>query len=107
VNEAECLLVFTTLPVGHDAAALATALVAKRLAACVSILGEVDSTYAWQGRIECSRERLILIKTQAGRWPALVEEIRGLHPYEVPEIIAVPITAGLPSYLRWVSDATI
>ena len=107
MSEAECLLVFTTVPLDHDAAAFAETLVAGRLAACVSVLGEVDSTYTWHGRVERSRERQILIKTTAARWPALVEAVCRLHPYEVPELVAAPVAAGLPAYVRWVSDATI
>ncbi len=107
MSEAECLVVFTTVPLDFDVAAFAQFLVSDRLAACVTVLGEVDSTYAWKGRVECSRERQILIKTAPARWPALVEAVRRQHPYEVPEIIAVPVTEGLPAYLRWVSGATI
>jgi periplasmic divalent cation tolerance protein len=107
VSEAACLLVFTTVPVALNVAAFAEALVSDRLAACVSVLGEADSTYAWNGRVERSRERQVLIKTTPARWPALVEAVCRLHPYEVPELIGVPVTEGLATYLRWVSDATI
>lgn len=107
MTETDCLLVFTTLPVDHDAATFATVLVSERLAACVNILGEVDSTYAWEGRVERSRERQVLIKTTAARWPALADRIGRLHPYQVPEIIALRIGDGLPAYLRWVSQSTI
>jgi periplasmic divalent cation tolerance protein len=107
VTESECLLVLTTLPADHDAGAFAAALVTERLAACVSVLGMTDSTYSWEGRVERSRERQVLIKTTAARWPALADRIGQLHPYEVPELVAVPICAGLPTYLRWVSQSTI
>ena len=107
MNQPEYLLVLTTLPADHDAGALATALVSERLAACVSVLGDMQSTYRWEGRVEQSAERQLLIKTTAARWPQLVERIRRLHPYDVPEIIAVPVHAGLPAYLRWVSEMTI
>ena len=107
MNQGEYLLVLTTLPADHDAEALAMALVSERLAACVSVLGDMQSTYWWEGRVERSPERQVLIKTTAARWPQLVERIGRLHPYGVPEIIAVPIHAGLPAYLRWVSEVTI
>ncbi len=107
MSETDCLVVFTTLPADHDAAPFAAALVSERLAACVSVLGEADSTYWWEGRVERSRERAVLIKTTAGRWPALAERISALHPYEVPELVAAPISAGLPAYLQWVRDSTI
>ena len=107
MSETNYLLVLTTLPLDHDAGAFAEALVADRLAACVNVFGEVDSTYRWEGRIERSRERQVLIKTTAERWPALVERIGQLHPYDVPEIIAVPLSDGSAPYLRWVSEVTI
>jgi len=107
VNQADYVLVLTTLPAGQDAAALARTLVSERLAACVSVLGDMQSTYWWEGRIEQSTERQLVIKTTAARWPLLAERIRDLHPYEIPEILAVPIQAALPAYLRWVSEVTI
>jgi periplasmic divalent cation tolerance protein len=107
VNQADYLLVLTTLPAGHDTAAFAQTLVSERLAACVSILGDAQSTYWWEGRVEQNPERQLLIKTTAARWPQLAQRIRDLHPYEVPEILAVPVHAGLPAYLGWVSEVTI
>lgn len=85
---------------------LAGALVEARLAACVSVLPGIRSTYRWQGAIEQADETLLLIKTGADRVPALVDRIRELHPYELPEVIVVEAAGGLPAYLAWVAAET-
>lgn len=100
------LLVFTTLPDAAHAHTLASALVEARLAACVNILAPCRSVYRWQGQIEDAMEVPLLIKTTAERYPALEAAIRQQHPYELPEIIAVPIERGLPDYLEWIGLET-
>lgn len=100
------LLVITNLPDGYSAAALASALIEARLAACVNILAPCRSVYRWQGKLENAEETPVLIKTTAERFDALVQAIRARHPYELPEIIAVPISQGLPEYLAWVAAET-
>lgn len=100
----ETLLVITTLPDAAHAHALATALVEAKLAACVNILAPCRSVYRWQGQIEDATEVPLLIKTTAERYAALEAAIRQQHPYELPEIIAVPIDRGLPDYLAWVGN---
>jgi periplasmic divalent cation tolerance protein len=102
----QTLLVLTNLPDEAGAHALATALVTQRLAACVNVLAPCRSTYRWQGEIESAQEIPLLIKTTTERYPALEAAIRASHPYELPEIIAVPITHGLPEYLTWVATET-
>ncbi|MDO8959463.1 MAG: divalent-cation tolerance protein CutA [Rhodocyclaceae bacterium] len=102
----ETLLVITTLPDAAHADTLAAALVEARLAACVNILAPCRSVYRWQGRIEDATEVPLLIKTTAERYPALEAAIRARHPYELPEIIAVPVERGLPEYLAWLSLET-
>lgn len=104
--QTDCRLVFCTCPDQETAARIAERLVGERLAACVNLLPGLTSIYRWQGAIEHATEVLLLIKTVAGRLPALTETLRGLHPYTVPEIIALPITDGLPDYLTWVSTCT-
>lgn len=99
------LLVFTNLPDRPAAEALARALVEERLAACVNILASCRSVYRWQGAIENADEVPLLIKTSVERYAALAAAIRARHPYELPELIAVPITQGLPDYLAWVHAA--
>jgi len=100
------LVVLTNLPDSEAAAKLAAALIDERLAACVNILAPCRSYYRWQGKIEEAQEVPLVIKTTASRYGALEEAIRKAHPYDLPEIIALPIAAGLPAYLAWVADET-
>lgn len=100
------LLVLTNLPDDASATALATALVAERLAACVNLLAPCRSVYRWQGKVENATEIPLLIKTTAGRYAELEAAIRARHPYELPEIIAVPVAHGLPEYLDWLVTET-
>jgi periplasmic divalent cation tolerance protein len=103
----ETLLVLTNLPDEASAQALASSLVAERLAACVNVLAPCCSVYRWQGKIETTQETPLLIKTSGARYAALEAAIRAGHPYELPEIIAVPIAHGLPEYLNWVASETL
>lgn len=100
------LLVLTNLPDAGQAQALAAALVEAHLAACVNILAPCTSVYRWNGAIETATEVALLIKTTAARYAALEAAIRARHPYELPEIVAVPVTQGLPGYLDWVAAET-
>jgi periplasmic divalent cation tolerance protein len=100
------LLVITNLPERAAAEKLADALVAKRLAACVNILAPCRSVYRWQGAVQHDEEHPVLIKTTREAYAALEAQIRALHPYELPEIVAVPIERGLPAYLDWVAAET-
>lgn len=102
VSENQCLVVFCTCPGGEPAARLASALVEARLAACVNQLSGLVSTYRWQNEVRQSDEALLIIKTTRERLAALSTQIRALHPYELPEIIAVPVLGGLEEYLDWV-----
>lgn len=102
----QTLLVLTNCPDQAHAEALATQLVEQRLAACVNILAQCRSVYRWQGRVEHANEVPLLMKTTEDRYAALEAGIRAHHPYELPEIVATPITHGLADYLRWIDDAT-
>jgi periplasmic divalent cation tolerance protein len=102
----DALLVLTNLPEEAAARALADHLVASKLAACVNILAPCTSVYRWQGGIETATEVPLLIKTTGTRYRALEAAIRERHPYELPEIVAVPIERGLPAYLAWVTSET-
>lgn len=102
----QALLVLTNLPDEPSARALAHQLVEQQLAACVNIQTGVQSVYRWQGSIEEASEVSLLIKTTAARYAELEVAIKAAHPYEVPEIIALPITAGWPQYLDWLSKET-
>lgn len=100
----DILLVITNLPDAQAAGQLAQRLIGERVAACVNQLAPCTSTYRWQGKIETATEVLLLIKTTRVAYPRLEQLIRTVHPYELPEIIAVPVTAGLPAYLGWISQ---
>lgn len=100
------IVVFTTCGSAAEARRIARALVERKLAACVNIQQlPVQSFYRWKGKVESAKEFLLLIKTSRKRFAALEKAIRGLHSYEVPEIIALPIVAGSSKYLAWVSDS--
>ena len=100
------LLVLTNLPDRATAEKLAEALMQKRVAACVNILAPCRSVYRWQGAVQHDEEHPVLIKTTRERYAALEAAIREAHPYELPEIVAVPIERGLPAYLDWVTTET-
>lgn len=98
------ITVLTNLPDSESAFNLARSVVRRRLAACVNVLPAVTSIYRWQGREEEAPEVTLLIKTTDERYPALEAAIRESHPYELPEIIALPVVAGSENYLGWVED---
>lgn len=100
------LLVLTNCPDQSVAESLAKALIESRLAACVNILAPCRSVYRWQGQVETATEIPLLIKSTAANYAALETLIRQQHPYDVPEIIALPIERGLPDYLNWLSAET-
>ena len=99
-------LILSTCPDADTAQRLARILVEERLAACVSLLPGGVSTYRWQGRVEQATEVQLLAKTPADRRDALLARLAELHPYELPEILAVETAAGLPAYLDWVTAET-
>ncbi|CBA14859.1 divalent-cation tolerance protein CutA [Xanthomonas albilineans] len=99
-------LLFSTCPDVASATRIALALVGERLAACVSRMPGLHSTYRWQGTVEQTDEVLLLIKTAADRLPALRQRLCELHPYEVPELLEVEVTDGLPAYLQWLHAQT-
>ncbi len=100
------LVVFTTFEKREDAERALRALVEQRLAACVQIVGPMTSIYRWKGKIETASELLCLIKTRRALFPQLEQTLTGLHPYEVPQIVAVPIEKGNAPYLRWLEEET-
>ena len=99
------LLVYCTCPDHEVAVQLANSLVDEALAACINIVPGLTSIYHWQGKRETGSEELLMIKTTQEQYPALQARIEGLHPYELPEVIAVPIQAGLPAYLQWLDES--
>jgi periplasmic divalent cation tolerance protein len=107
VNTADYVVVLTTLPAdGEIAATFARTLVEERVAACVNVLGEMQSIYAWEGTVEEEQERQVIIKTTADRLERLWERVRELHSYEIPEFVVLPIIDGNDVYLRWMRNST-
>lgn len=100
------LIVYCTVPAADVAERLAAALVDEGLAACVNRLPGVESTYRWQGRTQVDTEWLLLIKTSRARFDALRQRIVELHPYELPEVIAVDVALGHAPYLAWIAEST-
>jgi len=101
----ECRQVTTTLPDREAAHRLGGRLVEERLAACAQVVGPVSSVYWWQGEVETAAEWYCHLKTTVGRVSALMSRIRELHPYETPEIIAVPVAEGDQEYLNWIAES--
>ena len=98
------LLALSTFPDAETARRISNQLVSERFAACANILSAVESIYRWKKKIETGSETLVLFKLSGDRQSAFQEKLRSLHPYEVPEIITVPVSSGLPDYLHWVHE---
>jgi len=99
------LLALSTFPDRETAQRISNQLVAEKFAACANILSGIESIYRWKENIETGNETLVFFKLSEDRQSAFQEKLRSLHPYEVPEIIIVPVTTGLPEYLRWVAES--
>jgi periplasmic divalent cation tolerance protein len=99
------LLALSTFPDQETAREISNELVTKKLAGCANILPGVESIYRWKEQIESGNETVVLFKLSEDRQSEFQEKLRSLHPYEVPEIIFVPISSGLPEYLRWVTES--
>jgi periplasmic divalent cation tolerance protein len=99
------LLALSTFPDAEIARRISNQLVSERFAACANMLPSVESIYRWQEKIESGNETLVLFKLSEDRQSAFQDKLRSLHPYEVPEIIFVPLSGGLPEYLRWAAEA--
>jgi len=102
----DAIVVITNLPDRAAALKLAQALVSNRVAACVNVLAECTSIYRWKGELENAAEIPVMIKTRLGRYAEVEAIIRRLHPYELPEIVAVPVVRGFDEYLNWVAGET-
>jgi periplasmic divalent cation tolerance protein len=102
----DAIIVFMTASNGEEAARLADMLVGAHLAACVQILPEMESVYRWEGKIERAAEILLLAKTTRSKFEELEREVRALHSYDTPEIIAVPVVAGSAPYVDWLKEST-
>ena len=107
VDNCDIVIVLTNLPDREAATRLAAMLVEHRHAACVNILAECTSVYRWEGKIKIATEVPLLIKTSSCAYPQLEQTIRANHPYELPEILSVPVKGGLPAYLDWVATESV
>jgi len=101
---ADCVVALCTAPADH-AERLARAVVDERLCACVNVLPQVRSFFRWEGRTDVADEQLLVAKTTAAGFAALRDRLAELHPYDVPEVIALDVAAGLPAYLSWVVES--
>ncbi len=102
---AKIVLALSTFPDAATARRISNELVSANLAACANILPPIESIYRWKGNIEQGSETLVLFKLSEDRQSPFQEKLRALHPYDVPEIIFLPVTGGLPDYLRWVTES--
>jgi periplasmic divalent cation tolerance protein len=100
------LVVFVTTTNSEEAARIADALVSERLAACVNIIGAIESVYRWEGKITRDHEALMIIKTTDARYPELERRVKELHSYSTPEVLALKVEQGPAEYLKWLSDST-
>jgi periplasmic divalent cation tolerance protein len=98
------LLALSTFPDAETARRISNQLVSERFAACANILPAIESIYRWKGKMESANETLVFFKVSEDRQTAFQAELRSLHPYDVPEIIFVPVASGLPEYVHWVSE---
>jgi periplasmic divalent cation tolerance protein len=105
-DAARALVVLCTIDTDEGAGALADALVERRLAACVQVVGPIRSTYRWRDAVERATEWLLLIKTSRERFADLRDAIVAAHPYDVPEVVALPVESGLAEYLGWIESST-
>jgi len=99
-----CQIVLSTCPDMQTANRISRNLVEEKLATCISIIPQIQSVYRWQGKVETASEYLLLIKANSRLFEAICDKICSLHPYELPEIVTVPIVDGLPQYLSWLSN---
>jgi periplasmic divalent cation tolerance protein len=104
--QTDALVVLVTTPTAERAAEIARAVVEERLAACGNVVPGLRSIYRWQGAVHDEAEALLVLKTTRARFEALRDRVLALHPYEVPEVIALPIEAGSAPYLAWISRET-
>jgi periplasmic divalent cation tolerance protein len=105
VDPTDAIVVFMTAANREEAAQLAEMLLAERLAACVQVLPELESVYRWQGQIERQKEVLLIAKTTKSKFEELEREVRAIHSYETPEIVALPLVAGSSPYLEWLNSS--
>lgn len=103
VAKSEIIIVFVTVPGLREGSRISKAILTSRLAACVNVIPGVQSIYKWKGKIVQEKEAMLVLKTTRLRYRKLEQKIKELHPYEVPEVIAIPLICGSPQYVEWVT----
>jgi periplasmic divalent cation tolerance protein len=106
MDTTECIVVLVTVSSREEGERIATAVVSEELAACVNIIGPIESIYRWNNRVQHDQELLLIIKTRAALAGELEARVRAVHSYQTPEVIALPITSGSRKYLDWLESAT-
>eukprot|EP00760_Papus_ankaliazontas_P020880 PhM_4_TR18599/c0_g2_i1/m.96967/K03926/cutA; periplasmic divalent cation tolerance protein len=106
MSVAKLSVCWITAPTQVVAESIASTLVEKRLAACVNLIPNITSVYTWEGKVNKDSEVLLMAKTQTALVPSLVDAVKAVHPYDVPEVISAELGAGLPDYMKWVVDST-
>jgi periplasmic divalent cation tolerance protein len=106
MEQLEAVIVLSTWPAETDPDAMAAALVEERLAACVNILPVMESVYRWQGAVERASERQVIVKTTRRALERLLPRLKSLHPYDVPEMLVLPVSGGGDEYLTWIDEST-
>jgi periplasmic divalent cation tolerance protein len=104
MKQAGAIVILVTTSSEEEAHKIAEMLLGQRKAACVNIVPRVDSSFWWQGKLDSAQESLLIIKTRASKLPEIIEMVKSVHSYEVPEIIALPIIGGSEDYLKWIDD---
>ncbi|THJ23784.1 MAG: divalent-cation tolerance protein CutA [Nitrospira sp. CG24D] len=102
ITKSEVIIVFVTVPGLREGSRISKAILTSRLAACVNVIPGVQSMYQWKGKIVREKEAMLVMKTTRARYQKLEQKIKQLHPYEVPEVIAMPLICGSPQYIEWV-----
>ena len=103
ITKSEVIIVFVTVPGLREGSRISKAILTSRLAACVNVIPGVQSMYQWKGKIVREKEAMLVMKTTRARYQKLEQKIKQLHPYEVPEVIAMPLICGSPQYIGWVT----
>ena len=99
------IVIFITASGKKEARDIAAAIIKKKLAACVNIIDKIESVYRWKGKVERAKETLLIVKTKVSKMPAIIKAVKSIHSYDLPEIIALPITAGESRYLGWIDES--
>lgn len=99
------VVIFVTTSSKKEAQRIASVLIKDKLAACVNIIGNIESVFWWQGKVEAAKEELLVIKSKKAKLPAIIKLVRSLHSYDVPEVIALPVVGGYKRYLEWIDGS--